>query len=291
MAKSRWEGSTWAVAGLVALGVVTAATAGLALTQHRPVAASPAPSAQPTVSVPAPTDPVVSPSATVPETTPSPSPSPSASPSATVPDNPLAAAISPDGASLLVLGDGTGNEPDEWVHVWAADHLGADRSVDYVLWDRGAESFVEAEELSSTGPVLTVYNGSTRSPSLSAEPARAAKAFDGQDLVLLSYGHRKYAGDLTPALTKMLAEIRKESATVPVAVVLQNPDPAASAAQQKATVEAVAEWAAENDLPTIDVFGGFPESQSKVDALVEEDGSPNKEGSKLFAELVAAAFA
>ncbi len=124
MAKSRWAGSTWAVAGLVALGVVTAATAGLALTQHRPVAASPAPSAQPTVSVPAPTDPVVapSPSATVPETTPSPSP-------------------------------------------------------------------------------------------------------------------------------------------------------------------------AENDLPTIDVFGGFPESQSKVDALVEEDGSPNKEGSKLFAELVAAAFA
>lgn len=208
-----------------------------------------------------------------------------------MPLNPLAAAIRPEGASLLVLGDGSGNEADEWVHVWAADHLGTDRSVNYVLWDRGAQTFTEAEKLSSAGPALTVFNGSTANPSLTSEPARAAKAFDGQDLVLLSYGHRKPAGDLKQTLTKILAEIRKQSATVPVGVVLQNPDPAASAAQQKAAVKAVAEWAEDNDLPTIDVFKGFPESQSQVDELVEEDGSPNKEGSKLFAELVASAFA
>ena len=38
---------------------------------------------------------------------------------------------SPDGASILVIGDGSGNQNDEWVSIWARDHLAEDATVSY----------------------------------------------------------------------------------------------------------------------------------------------------------------
>ena len=80
------------------------------------------------------------------------------------------------------------------------------------------------------------------------------------------------------------------SPTVPVAVILQNPDPTASADQQQATVAAIAAWAQAQSLATIDVYAGFPQNQAERDALVELDGSPNEQGSQLFARIVADAL-
>ena len=62
------------------------------------------------------------------------------------------------------------------------------------------------------------------------------------------------------------------------------------AASQETNVRAVADWAAQNNLPTIDVYGGWPVDQGQRDALLEADGSPTLEGSRLFARIVAEAL-
>lgn len=281
--------------GLLALSVVTLVTSALALLQHREApAAEPAASPAPAPASPSdsPTGPGLATAATTP-TAPPASPTSTASVASPVPE-PLAAfsaALAGDGASVLVLGDGSGNDADEWVSVWAEQHLSSDRMVSYVSWNREAQAFDEPKQFGVSGPAITVWNASVRSPTLSNEPARLGKAWNDQDAVLLSYGHRKHPADIRPSMDAILAAVRELSATVPVAVILQNPDPSESADQQERTVSEIADWATAESLPVINVYDGFPSDQSERDALVESDGSPTPDGSALFAEIVAGALA
>lgn len=290
-----------ATVGLGVLAAATVAVSALAVWQVRPAqVAAPAPtplidSPSPSPSV-IPVDPLPTPTAPKP-TASSPKPAPTASattsPSAphTGPLADFAAALAADGAAVTVFGDGSGNEEGEWVHRWATDHLATRRAVSYAAWNAKTSTFPDPTPLSSEGATLTVWNASMRSPTLSREPARVARAWQRSDAVLLSYGHRKHAGDIEAALDAILDAVRGQAADVQVAVVLQNPDPAASADQQRDTVAAVAGWAKAHALPTIDVYSAFPESQRARDALLEEDGSPNDDGSRLFASTVAEALA
>lgn len=201
----------------------------------------------------------------------------------------MSATLGRPGAQVMVIGDGSGNETDEWVALWARNHLATSRAVSLSTWNRTSADYDAAVSLGQ-GEALTVWNASTRSPEMAEEPQRVAQAWREADVVLLSYGHRRTAGTIAGQLDQILAAIRGQDAQVPVAVVLQNPDPTASAAQQSATVEAVNQWAARQGLPTIDVYAGFPSSQAERNRLVEEDGSPNPEGSALFARIVAEAL-
>ena len=54
--------------------------------------------------------------------------------------------------------------------------------------------------------------------------------------------------------------------------------------------EQIVAWAQAQSLATIDVYAGFPQNQAERDALVELDGSPNEQGSQLFARIVADAL-
>ncbi|AQP48855.1 hypothetical protein BW730_16510 [Tessaracoccus aquimaris] len=282
-----------ATVGLAALATATVAVSWLALSQFRGVAApadSPAPSVAPTSTTPSPTaipvDPIPSPSR-------KPSPQPTASAPAPQPGSlaAFAAAFAADGAAVTIFGDGSGNEESEWVHRWATEHLAKRHAVSYAAWNAKTSTFPDPAPLSNEGASLTVWNASMRSPVLSREPGRVARAWQRSDAVLLSYGHRKHAGEIESALDAILEAVRGQAADVPVAVVLQNPDPSASADQQKATVAAVAGWAKAHALPTIDVYSAFPTRQRDRDKLVEEDGSPNDEGSRLFASAIAEALA
>ena len=108
--------------------------------------------------------------------------------------------------------------------------------------------------------------------------------------MLLSYGHWRDPVAVGGELTAILHAIRGQDPNVPVVVILQNPGPWSVAASQETNVRAVADWAAQNNLPTIDVYGGWPVDQGQRDALLEADGSPTLEGSRLFARIVAEAL-
>lgn len=278
--------SRWQVVGLAALAGVTAAVSVLAVVQSRTPVAAVASSASPTEG----------PTATKAETPPSPetsaSPSPSPSPSATLSPLAQAAALldAPD-ASAAVFGDGSGNEEHEWVFVWAREHLATTRAVEFHDWDRGTASYSSPVDFGNgSGDKLTLWNGSVRSPDLAQEPKRIANAWQDVDVVLLSYGRRQSPETIAERMSAILAAIRSQSSDVAVVVVLQNPDPAATAETQTKTVQNIAAWAEEMGLPTLDVYSAFPQDQKERDALVGNDGSPNEKGSELFAQVVTEAL-
>lgn len=280
----------WRNIGLGALVLVTGLVSFLAIRQHQAPVQVAVPAETPTMS-----------NAQSPSTDPTPPPTPTTTPSTTsaspstapsTPASPLGdatVALAEPGASVLVLGDGSGNENDEWVRLWA-DELSESRSVTYNLWDRAAAAYEPPVELGS-GPELTIWNGSVRGPDLEVEAERIQKAWEDADVVLLSYGHRQYPRYIADHMSAILKAIRANSGDAEVVVILQNPDPAKSAENQERVVEAISKWADEQKLPTLDVHGGFPTKQSERDILLEEDGSPNQEGSALFARLVSEALA
>jgi len=273
----RQRAATLPIVGLIVLAVITAIVSIVALLQYRPGKQTAIP---PTASAPQTS-----------QTDETPTPSEPATPqptTATALDH-FATAFA-QGHSVLVFGDGTGNEDDEWVSIWARDHVAHARATEYVLWDRDMAVWGAPVALSSAGQPMTVWNASIRSPQLDYETTRVAQAWQNVDAVLLSYGHVQTADVIAADLQAILDAVRVQSPTVPVAVILQNPDPTATADQQQATVAAIASWAHAQDLATIDVYAGFPQNQAERDALVELDGSPNEQGSQLFARIVADAL-
>jgi hypothetical protein len=117
---------------------------------------------------------------------------------------------SPDGASILVIGDGSGNQNDEWVSVWARDHLAEDATVSYSAWDRDAGEYADAVEVGSSDREVTVWNASVSAPDMATEPDRIAQAWQDADVVLLSYGHRQSADEITGQMDAVLAAVRAQ---------------------------------------------------------------------------------
>ncbi len=264
--------------GLVALAVVTLIVSVLALTRYGdPVQqATPAPRTEDPSSWPA------EPSEEEPQATPE--------PIQLSPLQEIGSRLAEPGAAVMVIGDGTGNEDDEWVAVWARDYLGLGRGVAYHLWDRYGLRWAEPVAMGEGATDVEVWNASVLAPDMAEEPARVQAAWQPVDAVFLSYGHWRDPATVGAELTGILDVIRAQDPEVPVVVILQNPGPWGVAASQETNVRAVDEWAQRNGLPTLDVYNGFPADQDQRDALLEADGSPTLEGSRLFASIVADAL-
>lgn len=292
------------VIGLALLAVLTGVLVLVALGRARPAPAVPVtplpwPTDAATTVAGSPGPSVSAPPSATPEPSVSapPSAAPSASPQPTETRSPLPdglaglyALIERDGpGSVLVFGDGSGDEPDEWVRRWAVDHLGTERPVSYRSWDRDGEAWRKA---SPNGGVdaITVWNASRRSPDLAAEPARVAKASRRADVVLLSYGHRKTPDEIAGALTAIHAAVLEENPDATVVVLLQNPDPAERQWQQLDTVQEVKRWARAAGLDTVDIYDAFLADPTPRADLVEADGSPTATGSALWARTLHAAI-
>ena len=266
--------SYWGIGGLA---VLTAAVSLAALLQHRPTTeAQPAPAAATPITTPAAVQP-----------TPIETPSPSATPSPTPEPLTLARVAdiinSPDGASIMVIGDGSGDENDEWVALWARNHLAEHATVTYRYWDHTKDEYSAPVKRGSSGPAIELWNASIRSPNMAEEPSRVAEAWQDADVVFLSYGHRRTADKVAGQLDDVVAAIRAEDPDVPVVTIIQNPGPARSDAVQRETTLAIQEWADTEGFPTIDIYSAFMADSTPRSALVESDGSPTAEGSRLFA--------
>ncbi|HMT90433.1 MAG TPA: SGNH/GDSL hydrolase family protein [Dermatophilaceae bacterium] len=227
---------------------------------------------------------------------PTPSASASASPSPRVTARAGLAGVadlinSPDGASILVIGDGSGNQSDEWVSVWARDHLAKDATVSYSAWDRDAGEYADAVEHGSSERRVAVWNASVGAPDMASEPERIAKAWQDVDVVLLSYGHRRSADQISSQMDAVLAAVRAESESVRVVVLIQNPERASTESAQRATTAQIKRWADAEGLPTADIYSAFIDDPARRNDLVEQDGSPTPEGSRLWAKTWAEALA
>ena len=195
-----------------------------------------------------------------------------------------------DRTVVLVLGDSTGNDRGEWTYRWA-EALAGSRPTAIAPWNEWTEDgYVEAEVLSGEGTgdpglgeVLVLSGSQTGARAGYAATRMELLTPEVPDLVILNLGHNNEVGDVADELQDTVDALRSRVGDeVPVLVTLQQPQ----AGDQNAEVRAaVARWAQQEGLPTIDVAERFL-SQGEPETLLTDAVHPNDEGSALWAEVV-----
>jgi lysophospholipase L1-like esterase len=195
-------------------------------------------------------------------------------------------------AVVSVLGDSTGNDPGEWVDLWAAD-LGATRRVTLHQWDTGTKDWKPAVvRYGTAGQQLTIWNGS-QNRAQAADPIMRLARFQPErpDLVLYSFGHNNNADTIVDGLQATIdADDEHWNARLVRVVILQNPSRQRPGEGQQRTLRAVDAWATRTGQPTIDVTAAFRASSTDLPALLMDDLHPNAAGSRVWAGAVADAL-
>ena len=270
----------WQFIGLAALALVTALLVVWSLAEARSV--TPAGTSPATTPIPTATQPPTTPA------TASPTPSTSTTPIKGLKG--LAQRLdSADPVSLMVLGDGSGDGQQEWVSLWAVDHLAGSRRVAYHAWSASTQRWATAKN-TGKGAATTIWNASVSAPSLKDEPKRVVTVWKPVDAVILSYGHRKPAAEVAQGLDAIYRAVRAKDKDAAVIVMLQNPDPVATQTTQQQTVEAVKRWAQDAGLDTVNIYDAFVNDPAPRYQLVQTDGSPTPVGSQLWAKTFDAAL-
>jgi hypothetical protein len=219
-------------------------------------------------------------------------PSPASAPAGAVPLTDLRALVSGPGAlTISVLGDSTGDEPGEWVDLWARD-LAARGTVTLHFWDAAAGDW-EAHPTVYPGPdrSITVWNGSRAGASYAyplehlhrIQPSRPS-------LTVLNFGHNPYPDRADEGAAELLAASdAKWAAPVPAAIVLQNPSLGMWQEQTAGSVAALRGWAPGAGYPVIDVNEAF-RARGGLPGLLADDVHPNPAGQRLWADTVRAAL-
>lgn len=206
-----------------------------------------------------------------------------------------------DNVNWLIVGDSTGNETTEWVHL-AAQALAAQfpaYSVVYHLWDAAGGAAYSAPTTIQTGSgsnTLHVWNCSVSgSAATYTRGSRwsAAVLATTPDYICVSYGHNEgtTAGGATAetwrtqmaALTESLTEACPLAA---LAIVLQNPRGDGVPDQQR-KARVYREIAAVRGYGVIDVQSVFLAQPSLTPLLLGDNVHPSTTGSQLWAAEVA----
>ncbi|MDT0212636.1 SGNH/GDSL hydrolase family protein [Rothia sp. ARF10] len=187
-----------------------------------------------------------------PTASPTPSATPSASPSATT-TKALFARETP--TTVAVLGDQTSDGQGEWVGI-LGELLGRDRRVTVHRLDPADPTvYAQKQAYGSTGPVVTIYNGSR--PGALADYAARRLGFlspKAPDLVVLNYGRNDDADKVAARLTTTTTALKKAWPRAIVAVTLQPPTADDAA---KDVREAVQAWAGTSGVVILDVAKVF----------------------------------
>jgi lysophospholipase L1-like esterase len=162
--------------------------------------------------------------------------------------------------TAVVLGDSTGADRDSWVTQVGAWLSGKyDRTVVMRSWSEGTKppGYQEPRVVGAGGSGrVNLWNGSA--PSRNA--AYSLEKLDefvpaAPDLVLISHGHNQGPDTLAYGARDLFAELRTKYPKATVVAVVQNPENPKSIhyAYQRMESDAIARWAANHDVPAIDV--------------------------------------
>ena len=108
--------------------------------------------------------------------------------------------------------------------------------------------------------------------------------------MLLSYGHRRAPATITAQMDAVLAGIRAKNATVPIVVMIQNPDRADTATIQRENTQKIQAWAGVHGFATVDIYSAFMANPTPRNDMVLSDGTPSPQGSQLWATTLANAL-
>ncbi|MET0725936.1 MAG: SGNH/GDSL hydrolase family protein [Leifsonia sp.] len=203
-------------------------------------------------------------------------------------------------ASLMVVGDSTGNETTEWVYLLATS-LGADFpkwTVHYRLWNDTTKAY-DAATVIQTGTgarTLTIWNASVSGfATISWQGSRARAAIydltTPPDLIMVSMGHNEQvvAADIWYSRYLILTEsIAWGVSTADIILIAQNP--ATANTNQELRRIQYREIAARRGYGFIDVGQAFTDTGNPA-AYIQGDGiHPNAAGEQLWHDTVKRAF-
>jgi hypothetical protein len=197
----------------------------------------------------------------------------------------------PDALTISILGDSTGDEPGEWVDLWARD-LSARGTVTVHFWDAAAADW-KADPTVYPGPdrPITVWNGSRAGASYAYALEHLQRIQPSQpSFTVLNFGHNPSPdrADLGAAGLLAAADTRW-AGPVPAAIVLQNPSLGSWEEQTAGSVAALRGWAPGAGYPLIDVNAAF-RARGGLPGLLADDVHPNSAGQRLWAYTVRAAL-
>lgn len=193
-------------------------------------------------------------------------------------------ALAKPNATVLVLGDSTGNDGNEWVHRWAADTLATGRAVQYHPWK--ADAYAAESETLGSGDPLSLWNASQPGATPSYHVEKWDSVSKKADLVVLNFGHNGSSMEETNGLSDLLAKVLQTSPNAVVVGTAQNPEKDDA---NKANRDDVVAWNKAHGVPTIDVNKAFVED-GRGDALRVDDKHPSAAGSQVWAEAAARAL-
>jgi hypothetical protein len=191
--------------------------------------------------------------------------------------------------TLGVLGDSTGDAPDEWVYL-TAHKLGAmyDRPVVIHDWNNAAQKYVSTTKTreGANAPVV-VWNGSARGKNTSYSFQHWATMLpERPDLLIVNHGHNQSGAAAASAGIHSLIDWATAAWKVPpaAAVVLQNPRLDRFTKRQESVVATVREDWTGSLVAVIDAHSAY-RKHNNMRSLLHEDGlHPNDAGSVVWAE-------
>lgn len=189
--------------------------------------------------------------------------------------------------TLLVVGDATGDEPGEWVDLWAQD-LADSRRVTLHQYDADAAQFSSSSVVNGSGRPLEIWNLSYPVARVDyAERLASVPAKPGA--VILNFGHDRSRKVLRRAVNETADAIEERWGRLPSAWVLQNPTGGENAQEQEDAVALVRTMATRARVPVIDVHAAFL-AEGSLQELLVDGARPDEEGSKVWADAVRTAL-
>lgn len=207
----------------------------------------------------------------------------------------LLGAMETDGtASILVAGDSTGDEADEWVYRLglALEVRYPEFTVYYRLWDRKRRAWPSEPEVlqygTSPGAVLDIWNLSVSGAGVNYGRGYLPSAVRQlrPDLVFLSYGHNEGAETdrFRWSMQSLVDELRLESPSTEIALIAQNPSLGDSYQGQRR--DELAFLSSRDGVDFIDVYNAFEATGNPAAYLLDDGIHPNGAGQSLWLQAI-----
>lgn len=192
------------------------------------------------------------------------------------------------GLTVSVLGDSTGNDPSEWVRLWATSLAADGNTVTLHVWDDTAKGYSTPVTLGSGTRQIDLWNGSVPGlPAAGALPMLELLQPVRPGLVIYNFGHNTATVATGTALDQITtASETRWGRTLALIVTLQNPAGGKQGAISEAQRVTVEEWATSVRVPTIDVHAAFLTHADWAATLILDGAHPNMAGSKVWAAAV-----
>ena len=192
---------------------------------------------------------------------------------------------------MTVIGDSTGNEPDEWVFPVvteiAARH---DRPVTVHRWDIRTNKYVDDVIVGSgTNAPIIVWNGSASGKDgLYSASQFGTLAPERPDLAIINHGHNMPTADAATQQIKVLEELLVGAwdDAPAIAVTIQNPRTDAGKAKMEALSKGIKDKWEDSRVQILDVQSAFEASGNLPELLTDDGYHPSDAGHLLWANTV-----